>query len=132
MAGLGNPIIEQVDHIIESHGTSISVYISPTYTYNDEGTATAISKGTATAASAVIFTETPGEAYERMPEGVEEIIIYTVYLKQSVGTITKKSLLYFNSTYYRIVDMHSHQFEDKSKMYYQLVVEKIANQSIVS
>ena len=129
---IASDIISDINVVIEEHGIDITAYLSPTYSYDDEGGITSISLGTDTSAKSIIFTEGDGETFEHEEEGVEELIIYRIYLKSSIGTITKKSVFFINNEYFRIVAIKKHPLEDQNVTYYEVVVERLPDQDVVT
>ena len=127
---LSAQIISDFGGIIDTHGSTVNVYLAPTYTYDTEGN-DSIAKGTATSAKALVFNER-GELATSQPEGIDKELKYEAYLKSTVGTIAVNDLISWSSEYYRILSIDMNPLDTETVTFYYLTAERIQPQSKVS
>jgi hypothetical protein len=127
---LSAQLISDFGDIIDSHGSTVSVYLSPTYTLDTEGNDT-ITKGTATSAKALLFSER-GEFARSEVEGIDMELKYEAYLKSTVGTIAENDIIEWSSEYFRILSIEKNPLDTETITFYAIVMERIQPQSKVS
>ena len=128
---LSDDIISDVSDILTEHGVDVTVYLNPTYTLDDEGYAGTISVGTGTSAKAFIYSDA-GEVITSEVEGIDRQLRYRCFLQSSTGTISQKAIVKWNSEYYKIVSIDRNELEDQTVTFYDLLIERIQPQNIVS
>lgn len=127
---LDTTIKSDVDAILTEHGVTATVYLSPTYTLDEEGAAT-ITKNTGTSAKALIFSPS-GNRYTQELEGVDANLEYECYLEYDVGTLTEESIILIDSKYYSINSVNKNPLSSSTVTFYKLNITKIQPQSSVS
>jgi len=120
-----------VTNKLDTYGFSSTIYLAPSYTYDDEGQETAISKGTGTTAKLLIHSPR-GEMITPEMEGVDLQYPLTCYVKYDVGTIEENDLIKFGTEYFKITNIKKHPLGSASITFYELEIERIQPQSIVS
>ena len=130
MDAIGSKIIADFGEIVDAHGTSVTVYLDPTQTLDDEGGET-ITLGTGTDTKALIFTEKE-ETFTEESEGIDDTVQWAAYFKDSVGTIAEDTIILYNSEYYKIIQINRNPIEDKTVTFWGIVMERLKNQSSVS
>lgn len=130
MDAIADDVLSDSAEIIETHGVDVSLYVSPTYSHDDEGKAT-ITLDTAVSAKCLLFQDRPIDINEE-EEGIDTITRYVCYFKSTVGSITESSVILYNSEYYKVVELSQNPLEDESVTFYGVQIEKIRDQTTVS
>ena len=128
-----------VTNKLDKYGFSVSVYLSPSYTYDDEGDGT-ITKGTATSGKMFFFSPR-GEMITPEIEGVDLQQPFTCYLKHNVGTIEENNIIGIDRTaqsgttteeYFKITKIDRWAVGSAEVTFYELEIERIQPQNTVS
>jgi len=129
MVTLASKIDTDLTRILSDVGMSVTVYLNPTYTLDNEGNAS-ITKGTATSATALIFN-VAGELWTPEMEGVDRQKVLNCYL-DNTNTIDEQDIIKWNDIYYKINEIDPHPLGTSTATYYRLEIERIQPQSKVS
>ncbi len=117
-------LVADLDHIIRLHGVSLSVYLSPSYSTDDEGSKVTITLGSATSATGIL-TEISGEEVTPEIEGVDLDLTFRCFLPASTGTIEEDDIVEHNSERYKIVRIINTPLESTNTTFYELIIERI-------
>lgn len=120
-----------VTNKLDTYGFSSTIYLAPSYTYDDEGEETDISKGTGTSAKLLIYSPR-GEMINPEMEGVDLQYPLTCFVKQGIGTIEENDLVKFGTEYFKITNIKRHPLGSADVTFYELEIERIQPQIIVS
>ena len=127
---LETDIQSEISTIMTDYGTSVTVYLSPSHSYDDEGNDT-ISKGTGTSASVILQTPR-GEMVTPEMEGIDKQLVFKCFCASSVGTIDEDTIILYNSQYYKITSINTNPLASENVTFYDLNIERIQPQDSVS
>lgn len=130
---ISDQIGTDITNILNEVGSSVDVYIAPSYTLNSEQETTAISKGTKTSATAFFYTE-DGEEFIREIEGIDRRKQFRCFLAD-IGTLTAKSLIRIPATtgdFFKITNLDPNPISGATTSFYDILIERYQPQSVIS
>lgn len=119
-----------MNSLLDCRGNTVLVYITPAYTCDDEGQATTIATGAGVDAVAMLFS-IAGEEITPEIEGIDLRYSFRGFLKSSVGTITDRSIIKWNSEFYKMASIDREQLGSLSCTYYKVIIERIEPQDFL-
>ena len=111
---------KQMNNILSSHGTTVTLYSNPTETINEEGDVT-LTLGSGTSATCIMF---PLDAEEMKweVEGIDLAESFRCYFSYDTS-INKKSIIQYNGKYYKIHSI-SKPVDYGNAVYIQAIITK--------